>query len=277
MKIFSTKEEIALLDMLKDRCIFDGGMSRIVYELDEETKERIGIKDPRPMVAKVALGEGGFSQHREEVNCYLEHGDYLPLADIVAAGRYVSIMEEVEPANWRDMAAYCGPDSDPEVQVENYFEYEYECETDEERTMLEPKARMAANVIIALSGVFGVTADNGQLGMNSKGQLVAYDYGFMSDVETDEQTSALAEIYDDELITYYIECMIDALLEMQDIETKLSEYLYENDNLKRSIGQAEYDALEEFDYEPKHRYYDEDTDDCGDDYDGVDVDDEEEE
>ena len=138
-KKLSLNKEISLLRKLKNLKPLDWGSSRLVFKLENGT------------VAKLAIGTYALNQNRCEIKLWQSNGAYLPLAQIHYFGRFIEVMEEVKAFDASDV------------------EYGYIDDVDEEE---------ATEVADKLSEVLGCTADNYQLGLTKRGDLVSYDYGF---------------------------------------------------------------------------------------------------
>lgn len=205
-KALTIKEERMVLDLLKDARFYDNGASRCVFECSDEIARYLDI-NADDYIIKLACGMGGIRQTEAEVQCYLDNPD-APLAKIFAYGRYVEVMERVEiDSDYRDFAEECYEDY--QVPYDTFYDYNGGdmCEDDADR-----EAEKAYDVIIQLHDIFGHTADNGQLGRNSEGKLVAYDYGFIAGNGCAEQTSSIADyVYDDIQRNAYIDAVINLL------------------------------------------------------------------
>lgn len=157
MIALSTQEEIKLLkDFVKTNPDFlDNGSSRAVFAYEEGK------------VIKIAFDEQGCAQNINEVMLFQEQGD-KHLATIYAYGKYVIIMEEVEP-QIIDMAY----------------------------SLLTPKGiSQVEQVLEVLEETFGYTDDNNQIGWSSQKQrYVAYDYGFNTYKDKNSMVSREVEDY----------------------------------------------------------------------------------
>ena len=230
-KALNIKEERMILDLLKNAKFYDNGASRCVFECSDEIAEYLGICAD-DYIIKLACGIGGIRQAEAEVQCYLDY-DYAPLAKIFAYGRYIEVMERIEiDDDFRDFAEECYEDCD--VPYDCF--YDYNCNDDH-------LAEEAYDVIIQLHDIFGHTADNGQLGRNSEGRLVAYDYGFISGDGCDAQTSEVAEyMYDDIQRNAYIDAVIELLDESIEMLRAWEDAFLASDN-------------EVYDHESSYAYY----------------------
>lgn len=205
-KPLSIKEERYVLEHLKDAEFLDNGASRCVFECPAEIGDYLGF-NADDYIIKLACGMGGIRQTEAEVSCYLDHPN-SPLAKIIAYGRYIEIMERVDiDEDYRDFAEECYEDY--QIPYDTFYDYNG---GDMEEDAADKEAEEAYDVIIQLHDIFGHTADNGQLGRNSEDKLVAYDYGFVTDLGCDEQTSSIADyVYDDVQRNAYIDAVINLL------------------------------------------------------------------
>lgn len=212
-KPLSIKEERYVLEQLKDAQFLDNGASRCVFECPTEVGNYLGF-DANDYIIKLACGMGGIRQTEAEVNCYLDYPD-SPLAKIIAYGRYIEIMERVEADDYRDFAEECY--ADDEIPYYTFYDYNGRHMDQEDA---DRAAEEAYDVIIQLHDIFGHTSDNGQLGRNSEGGLVAYDYGFVTGIGCDEQTSTIANYVDD---TIQRNAYIDAVINLLDKSIEMLE------------------------------------------------------
>ena len=173
------------------------GSSRIVLFPDKKDMGNIcelaQIKIPFDFVIKIALGEGGYNQSQREITSYEKYGDNYPLGEIYAYGAVLEFMVRVEPVEeeYRNYDSYdCeqlfnmiyhGDDDD--WSREDYYR------DDEDKTKIR-KHEFIWSAICSLEDLFGVTGDNGQVGLDPDGHYVAYDYGFDVDSSTSEVWSS---------------------------------------------------------------------------------------
>ena len=235
-KALTISEERMVLDLLKDAGFYDNGASRCVFECSDEIARYLGICAD-DYIIKLACGMGGIRQTEAEVECYLNNPD-APLAKIFAYGRYVEVMERVEiEEDFRDFAEECCEDWG--VPYETF--YDYNCNGSEDEGYSDDddrRAEEAYDVIIQLHEIFGHTADNGQLGRDKNGYLVAYDYGFIAGNGCDGQTSEVADyMYNDVQRNAYIDAVIkllDESIEMlrawEDAFLSCDNEVYDHDN-----------------------------------------------
>lgn len=194
-------EEKLILDQIVDTHMdfIGNGAARLVFRASQDICDK--YCNGHAAVIKVAVGQGGMTQNQNEINCYLEHGARLSLATIYAYGTLIEIMQAVDPVECRDFLDYEDePEAFNEMLTEDYG-YEFSDET----------AYEFLQVAYSLCDVFGYTADNGQLGIDENGCIVAYDYGFMDDgdVQTSDLTDMLENYEQDRL--NYIHSLAEAL------------------------------------------------------------------
>lgn len=184
MKTLNLEQEKRVLQLLKKATFIDNGASRCVYECPEEVAQMFDL-EAKDYIIKLACGLGGVNQTKQEVECFRSH-PYAPLAEIVAYGRYVEIMEKVDTDDFRDFAGGCYDGDGVD------YEYFHDCYTYDDKEEGDSIAEAAYDVIIQLHDIFGHTEDNGQLGWNKNGDLVAYDYGFTTSSRCCDQTSDIS-------------------------------------------------------------------------------------
>ena len=192
------------------------GAARMIYTLADELKDYliekgIELDNSTCYIVKIAMGVGGVNQIAAEVKTYKNFGDEGYLAAIPAAGRFVEIMERVNPVDYsfRDFldideaTLFCevngieddvlgllrkleGDDVNLSDYDIKYLENLYYKSDVEEKIILDYDSmtfNTIMSVINSLVHIFGATGDCGQVGFNWKGDILAYDYGFYSDSE----------------------------------------------------------------------------------------------
>ena len=168
-KHLTLEQETKLLYKIAEKYDYlDNGASRAVFNMDNENFDKCGIKLPsdKKYVVKVAIGTGGINQNYFEVHNYINFGEDYLLAAIYYYGKYVEIMEYVdvipEATNF-------------EYDDEEFFEYM------QDNGYSASEAQEMINTITSLEDINGDTLDNTQVGFNSNGNVVSYDYGFVAD------------------------------------------------------------------------------------------------
>lgn len=195
LKLLNNEQEKQILDCLASGYMPIGhGASRFVFPIDTKQLIEAGLELDinKRYVVKVAIGIAGINQNNVESTVFRYNGaEYL--AEIPYIGHYIEIMEYVKPL----------PDSVRNWADEYYFEDFYEQVEDD---LTKSEASRCFDIIQELNSINGSTLDNGQLGYNDNGDIVAYDYGFLS--ESDEvQCSDLIECIDPdsaEQIAHYL-------------------------------------------------------------------------
>lgn len=223
-KILTPLEEKEILLSLIDAEIIDNGAARCVFYCTSTAARIIGLtpNEEQDFVIKLACGVGGLAQTQAEIECFLENHHYAPLAYIIAYGRYIEVMEKVDASDYRDIAEEHYEDfSFNDYLMDNDYELD-----DEEYEDWEE----AWQAIGALEDIFGHTSDNGQLGRNRAGKLVAYDYGFYSGIGCDQQTSDVVEyLYNDKSRLAYINGLINLLGAENDLLADFEDRFIESD------------------------------------------------
>lgn len=159
VKRLTIEEEIELLQRLADEGKFyDNGSSRAVYVLDDKT------------VVKIALDSEGKYQNRLEVKVYEKYHNLDILADIYSYGEFIVVMERVRVIH-TEVVEYA-LERDEQGFHDLVSEYYSDCTYSN-----EDRERMIA-VIGDLDLILGETVDNYQVGYNTYGGIVSYDYGY---------------------------------------------------------------------------------------------------
>lgn len=172
--LLTAKQELDLLDLVVDR-ENNSGAGRVVYPVRRDELAAIGIDVPCSCVIKVALGVPGQNQNDVECNAFEEFGHSYPLARIFMRGHFIEVMERIVPLEEEIGREYDGFETSTDYADEfigdgSTYTYEQLMEVFETATQLED--------------INGVTGDNGQLGYNCEGALVAYDYGYQANSDT---------------------------------------------------------------------------------------------
>lgn len=174
------------------------GSSRAVFGLDRYPE----------FVVKIAIDKGGRQQNDTELRTFFNTN--YGLANIYATGFSILIMERVEVINidWNleDLISALHDDAlDLEVQQywDKYREYDEEdakisvfeyLSRDLDVKLTREQLKEFVEVIEHLSNFLGDTPDNYQLGINQWGQVVAYDYGFDTEIRDRSVSDNLSEI-----------------------------------------------------------------------------------
>ena len=168
-KYLTLEQETKLLYVIAENYDYlDNGASRAVFNMDSEDFDKCGIKLPndKKYVVKVAIGSGGINQNYYEVHHYINFGEDYPLAAIYYYGKYVEIMEYIdvipEATNF-------------EYDEDEFFEYM------QDNGYSASQTQEIIDAITSLEDINGDTLDNTQVGFNSNGNVVSYDYGFVAD------------------------------------------------------------------------------------------------
>lgn len=218
------EEKIVLNEIMGGHSVdyFGRGSSRVVYEIGDELAEALML-EPGRYIVKIALGIGGINQNNREVQAYLTYGKNYPLARIARSGKFVVIMEQLDLLDdiyrdcevydfgcWEDLYDYVNDvegayrefinDLDPTVEDKDDFEFN-------DLSATYPKREVLAvwDAICELSDLFGDTSDNAQLGYNSDGDIVCYDYGFCCG--SSDWHSAAGRLYGEHYMQYLALCI----------------------------------------------------------------------
>lgn len=255
------EQEKNILNSIKHDRPLGNGAARIVYDLDLEAWDSLGLKEqPFDLVVKVAVGLGGLQQNKREREIFEDYGDEFPLAVLVAYGRYINVMESVvidhridcDLCDEFDMDAfeYCAwyeerIEAQEALNTKEGFET---AETIKNKMLTKEQAYAAEEAFQTLCYEFGDTRDNAQLGWSTDGGVVCYDYGFDRYNESDRQTSNIHYGFMrnkvDGITTY-----INGLIDMIGHESVFCEYL------ERLFAGEELEEIPPFDCEEAMYFY----------------------
>lgn len=203
----TTEEEVLRMLIDSGNRSIGNGSSRIVYEcpfevikyLEEKFAGRIYFNPTVDYIVKVGIGFAGFNQIELERNTFETYSDkYDIFAEIPCCGKMIEVMEKVSiPCTqcvdcWGPEEFFC------EVNEFNYAWYNetfFEkggqeslyCLSEIESIAVENGYSIdysidfcegAFDAQYELDNILGETSDNGQIGMNSCGDAVVYDFGF---------------------------------------------------------------------------------------------------
>lgn len=228
VKLLTREQEKLLLSYVLEINTEDAGCARMIFPLTDDLKKKLELDVDFDCIVKVPMGIGGYRQTQLEVKTYLEHHDYLPLADLAAYGHFVEIMERVQVEDWRnfyddygDMYGYL--DSLERDDSETAEEFSQRIDREEDIV------RRATTTMDMLNDFFGTTGDNGQIGINRFGDYVAYDYGYTTSTCTGDQVSDICDcVYDKDRRNKYIRGLVDLLDEEASIlEDYEKQFLYD--------------------------------------------------
>lgn len=228
LKLLNNEQEKQILECLAGGYMPIGhGASRFVFPIDTKQLIEAGLELDinKRYVVKVAIGIAGINQNNVESTVFRYNGSEY-LAEIPYIGHYVEIMEYVKPL----------PDSVRDGADEYYFEDFYSYVEDD---LTKSEASLCFDVIQELNGINGCTSDNGQLGYNDNGDIVAYDYGYLS--ESDEiQCSRLLECIDPdsaEQISAYLLAIKNIIAADEDAMSILEEQYMDKiqENIERGV------------------------------------------
>lgn len=228
LKLLNNEQEKQILDCLASGYLPIGhGASRFVFPIDTKQLIEAGLELDinKRYVVKVAIGIAGINQNNVESTVF-RYNSPKYLAEIPYIGHYVEIMEYVKPL----------PDSVRDGANEYYFEDFYSYVEDD---LTYEEASLCFDVIQELNGINGCTSDNGQLGYNDNGDIVAYDYGYLS--ESDEiQCSRLLECIDPdsaEQIAHYLLAIKNIIAADEDAMSILEEQYMDKiqENIEKGV------------------------------------------
>ena len=192
MERLTVEQEKELLQRVYAQDDFlDNGGGRMVFGCPEDI-DIPGVEGDA--VVKIALGDAGLCQNEAEVDFYEAHCQDIDLARIYAVGRVCIVMERVDTSLTDYIRDWLDGDLDDEDAAECFAE-EGGYTPGQTEELLEQASMLKSD----LDDCIGSTSDNGQIGMNEDGCLVAYDYGFDPDYDASEQCSDTREYVDCDL------------------------------------------------------------------------------
>lgn len=217
IKLASRDQEVALLQVLAERFdIKSNGAARLVFCVDRATLKECGFEldEDRDYVVKVALGLAGINQNNIESNAYRNEKDNVSLARIFYLGHYIEIMERVYEIMGYDLDTFrvyaCRTYNSCEDFIEDVAG---ECEN-----LSTDILEQVYDTISDLTYLFGQTNDNGQVGLNADGKVVAYDYGY--DDYADEPLCSDLPDWNDFENSNTVQEYLNALIEIIDKENE---------------------------------------------------------
>ena len=168
MKILTIEQEIELLNNAGN--FIGNGSSRAVYEIEY---------DGKPCVLKVYLDKAGEVQTNNEIEmCKNYEGMF---ANIYAVGHCCIVAEKVDLID--GYVIECAVSGCP------YDEY---LDRENEPELSEPEYEELCGLLEMIEGALGYSCDNDQVGFSKEQDIfVAYDYGYTSDIDFDEQVGSM--------------------------------------------------------------------------------------
>jgi hypothetical protein len=160
-RLTKTEERAILNDLMISGNFIANGSSRAVFDFNDN------------LVIKIAIDRPGQRQNANEIQAYKIYGKDSPLAKIVSYGKNIIVMEKVNPLDYDEV----------EGIISGYYRDDYDYNEDEEYEEPYPDGEFieaVRNTVRALERINGETDDNFQIGYDSNGRLVAYDYGYES-------------------------------------------------------------------------------------------------
>lgn len=170
MRKLTIEEEIKVLETLSQDTFMASGSARCTYFCLPKLADFLGLSNKNAYVIKLGCGTGGFTQNKQEIEMYRDYQAKDHLAEIVAYGFFVEIMEAVGVRDCSD----CGCLYDGVLSREKLVD-------DLMKLFSEEDAYAAADTILFLTDILGTSADNGQLGITEDNRIVSFDYGFRPD------------------------------------------------------------------------------------------------
>ena len=153
-KLTSRQERRIMATVMKNIKMFGNGSSRVVVPFGKDK------------VVKIALCQSGKNQNNNEIYLFKNHSNELSLAKIFSYSENIIIMERLY-----DTFEYFENNKFSFINSDNEFEYYYH--EYGERVELQ-----VDSTIEMLECHWGETTDNWQLGVDKKGNVKSYDYGF---------------------------------------------------------------------------------------------------
>lgn len=171
METLTIDQEIELLD--KAGSFIANGSSRAVYEIEYNGK---------PCVLKVYLDRAGEIQTSNEIEMWKNYAGMF--ANIYAVGHCCIVAEKVDDVD-------C-------IAIEDAFAgasyEEYEEDKCGETELSESEYEELCGLIGMIEDALGENTDNDQIGFSQEQNIfVAYDYGYTSDMEFEEQVGSMSD------------------------------------------------------------------------------------
>ena len=185
---------IAYLQAHFNDLFVDNGSSRAVFWTNKDIEQLLGFALPCSCIIKMSLGLGGYRQSNRELDAYLQCRTTGVLADIIACGSIISIMETID-TDW-DFWDFCNDrafENDDEITdwMDDYYQWD-DYDDDDVARYYE-----VARVMRTLDATLGCTGDNAQIGYSSKDDCFkAYDYGFDTDKRAADQMTRTRRYFD---------------------------------------------------------------------------------
>lgn len=245
IKMLTKDEEKFVLNTLLECETIGRGSSRYVFMDNGETIQSYFGFD-RPVVVKVACGGGGMTQNDAECQLYEQQGDDLPLAKIMARGKFIEIMEVVTELEYvgtlRDVIDCCYDEHDI-FEAINGVCYDDDNWTENDIFVTEQEIAEVYGIVNYLADYTGFTSDNAQLGRTIYGDVVCYDYGYVVGGSPSGREQVSEHTY-----SIQVEKYLNLLIAKYDIldYTILSAY---DENRYKVLGENYPDYEDEEDYE----------------------------
>lgn len=155
-KLTNRQERRIMATVMKNIKMFGNGSSRVVVPFGKDK------------VVKIALCESGKNQNYNEIYLFENHSNELSLAKIFSYSENIIIMERLY-----DTFEYF--ENNKFNLIDSYNEFESYYHEYGERVELQ-----VDSIVEGLGYHWGDTHDNWQLGVDKKGNIKSYDYGFDS-------------------------------------------------------------------------------------------------
>lgn len=212
IKELTIQEEKDILSSLNSKEYVGNGSSRLVFRISADIAKYLNLPS-EDYVIKLACGGGGYTQNHAEIDAYKKYGDELPLARIVAYGKFIEVMEYVEPHPYIGLLMECYDWLSGPTDLSNIIHGDY---GDDEDVISEEEVDFIYNTIMVVADYFGYTSDNCQIGYAATdGRLVLYDYGYSTDCTSCQVSDHTYNVplagYCDFLINNYLEIGFDEL------------------------------------------------------------------
>lgn len=212
--ILTVKQERYILEKLKEYEPWENGSSRLVFMDCEQLLADLGLNVPggREVVVKLSCGIGGMNQTYKEIQTYLEEPTG-PFAPIYFYGRFIEIMERVEPVWFQEWL------SDYQGDVEHLLEDESDnIDLQEDADAL----KTCSDIINYMELRYNCySSDYCQIGISEGGEFYLFDYGYIPRIGWQQCSFDVVDniVYSEKGITDYLDDCIDFL------DTTVSIYL----------------------------------------------------
>lgn len=207
MRELTLKEEYDILWALNGEEPMGNGTSRVVFDCPDDLADQLNLDINYHYVIKLDYGMAGRNQMTNEVNFFKQWEDKSEskyLANIVAVGKFMTIMECVEPIDYifefiggERLALMSEQDIDKTIEKFKRVETDF---TQAEIKKFYHKGIEIYNFLLKSQG----EPDGVQLGLTEDKRVVCYDYAFIKDESIQFTSGCCEEMWGGELVQNFI-------------------------------------------------------------------------